>query len=91
MPRLEDPASLPETIVSDRPMSENKTGNWRSLRPLIHAERCTGCLICWKFCPEACVSLTDKVPLIDLSYCKGCGVCVQECPQECVEFLPEAA
>ena len=90
MPLLKgDPKSFPRIIVSTRSMAENKTGNWRTLRPLIDAAKCTGCLICWKFCPEACVNLTDKVPTIDMNYCKGCGICVQECPAHCVEFLPE--
>ena len=90
MPELSrDPLQFPETIVSDRSMAENLTGNWRSLRPVIDAARCTGCLICWKFCPEACVKLTDKVPLIDLAYCKGCGICVAECPCGAIEMVPE--
>lgn len=92
MPRLADGASgLPRVIVSDRSMAENKTGNWRSLRPRIDAGRCTGCLLCWKFCPEACVRLTEKVPDIDFSYCKGCGICVVECPPACISFLPQEA
>lgn len=91
MPKLEEDArSAPQTIVSDRSMSENRTGNWRSMRPLIDSGRCTGCLLCWKFCPEVCVELTDKVPVIRLEYCKGCGVCVQECPADCISFEVEA-
>ncbi|OGR88013.1 MAG: hypothetical protein A3J74_03735 [Elusimicrobia bacterium RIFCSPHIGHO2_02_FULL_57_9] len=92
MPRLEDEApGTPNVIVSDRSMAENLTGNWRNLRPIIDPARCTGCLICWKFCPEACVELTQKVPLIHMEYCKGCGVCVEECPPACIEFQPEDA
>lgn len=92
MPWLEsDPLVLPQEIVSDRSMAENLTGNWRSLKPAIEASRCTGCLICWKYCPEACVELTDKVPRIDFHYCKGCGICVQECPAHCIALEPEEA
>jgi 2-oxoacid:acceptor oxidoreductase delta subunit (pyruvate/2-ketoisovalerate family) len=91
MPKLTTPpADFPRSIISDRSMEENLTGNWRSLRPVIDAARCTGCLICWKFCPEACVGLTDKVPAIGLSYCKGCGVCVAECPPKAIRFEDEA-
>ena len=54
MPFLDDdPRLFPRTIVASRPMSENLTGNWRTLRPAINAAECTGCLICWKVCPEA--------------------------------------
>lgn len=92
MPRLEDGSlDYPQVIVSDRSMRENLTGNWRSLRPAIDAARCTGCLLCWKFCPEACIQLTDKVPRIDFSYCKGCGICVEECPPACIRFEAEEA
>lgn len=91
MPRLNDGAlDFPQVIVADRSMAENKTGNWRTMRPTIDAAKCTGCLICWKFCPEACVGLTDKVPTIDLSYCKGCGICATECPPKAVRFEAEA-
>ncbi len=92
MPELEAPApSDPRVIVSGRSTAENLTGNWRTLRPSIDAARCTGCLICWKYCPEACVALTEKVPVIDYSYCKGCGICVEECPTRCIGFAPEEA
>ena len=86
-----DPKGDPLIILSPRSMSENLTGNWRTLRPAIDAARCTGCLLCWKFCPEACVALTAKVPRIDFSYCKGCGICVEECPPKCISFDREEA
>lgn len=90
MPRVRETSpDEPRVIVSDRLMTRNLTGDWRSLRPVIEASLCTGCLICWKYCPEACVSLTDKVPVIDLSYCKGCGICARECPPRCVALKPE--
>ena len=90
MPLLEgDPLSFPRVIVSTRSMSENRTGTWRTPRPVIDASKCTGCLICWKYCPEACVTLTQKVPVIDMNYCKGCGICVEECPAHCVDFPAE--
>lgn len=92
MPLLEDdPRAYPRVIVSGRSMDENLTGNWRTLRPVIDDKACTGCNVCWKLCPEACVDLTAKVPSIDMDYCKGCGVCVAECPAHCVAFLPEGA
>ena len=92
MPELEPQGlSYPRTIVSGRSMSENATGNWRTLRPVIDPARCTGCLICWKFCPEACVRLTEKVPAVDLTFCKGCGICAAECPPKCIGMESEEA
>lgn len=92
MPRLEeDPAAFPRVIPSGLPMSANKTASWRSLRPEIDAGLCTGCLICWKFCPECCLRLDGKVPTIALAYCKGCGICAAECPAGCVRMVPEGS
>lgn len=91
MRRVEATSDLPVRIVSSRPMSENKTGDWRSQRPAIDATRCTGCLICWKFCPEACVTLTEKVPEISMDFCKGCAVCASECPQGCIAMDEEGS
>lgn len=93
MPELDKDAERGVSImISDRSMAENKTGQWRSLRPIIDHAKCTGCLLCWKFCPEACVALPaegTKAPTIDLSYCKGCAICAEECPQKCVALQPE--
>lgn len=90
MPRLpEDPSSMPIVLRGDRPQRENLTGNWRSLRPRIELERCTRCLLCWKFCPEACVDLGGGLPAIDFAYCKGCGICAVECPPKCIVLETE--
>ncbi|MBI4422847.1 MAG: 4Fe-4S binding protein [Elusimicrobia bacterium] len=90
MPRLaDDPLSTPRVLRSDRPQSDNATGNWRSLRPSILLERCTRCLLCWKFCPEACVQLVDGAPRIQYEYCKGCGICAAECPPRAVVLAQE--
>lgn len=90
MPRLaDDPLSLPLVRVGYRPQRENLTGNWRSLRPVIRLEDCTRCLLCWKFCPEACVDLSSGAPAIGYEHCKGCGICVQECPPRCIDFPKE--
>ena len=89
MPRLELEADFPPVVVARRPMSENRTANWRTQRPVIDLGKCTGCLLCWKFCPEACVSLADGKPVIGLDWCKGCGICVRECPPRCIAFAEE--
>lgn len=90
MPRLtEDPMKTPLVIAGGKPMSVNKTGNWRSARPVIHEEKCTGCMICWKFCPEACVTIEGELPKIHLDWCKGCAVCVTECPVDAVTLVNE--
>ncbi|MBI3297242.1 MAG: 4Fe-4S binding protein [Elusimicrobia bacterium] len=92
MPRLdEDPFLTPPILTGGRPMSANKTRDWRSVRPVLHAEKCTGCMLCWKFCPEACVSVQGERPLIHLDWCKGCAICVAECPAGALTLAEEEA
>jgi pyruvate ferredoxin oxidoreductase delta subunit len=69
----------------------NKTGGWRSNRPIFKHERCTGCKSCVTVCPDAVVYAVDKkVFETDLDYCKGCGICAQECPVGDIIMVPEA-
>ncbi|MEA4846744.1 MAG: NADH-ubiquinone oxidoreductase-F iron-sulfur binding region domain-containing protein, partial [Clostridiaceae bacterium] len=47
----------------------------------IIAEKCKGCGICAKNCPQQCISGQPKTPYtIDSSKCIKCGVCMQKCP-----------
>jgi len=66
-----------------------KTGNWRTLKPVIDMEKCKKCWICYKFCPEGCIAKTDKGPVIDYDYCKGCGICANECPFKAIQMVME--
>ncbi|MHA1268187.1 MAG: 4Fe-4S binding protein [Candidatus Helarchaeota archaeon] len=73
-----------------------KTGTWRTLRPVMDINKCTVskkgklvCLLCWLYCPEACISRTIP-PKIDYDYCKGCLVCVNNCPTGALEVIEES-
>lgn len=66
--------------------SRNKTGSWRIFKPAVAEDKCIGCGICAKFCPEACIGLKDRKAMIDLDYCKGCGICANECPAKAIEM-----
>lgn len=79
---------LPTMVMSTGSIEINKTGGWRSVRPIIDYEKCNACMICWKFCPDACIERKDK-PVIDLDYCKGCGICAEECPRKAITLVPE--
>ncbi len=69
----------------------NKTGSWRSIRPIFLQEKCTGCRLCEVVCPDASVfALEKKKYTTDLDYCKGCGICAQECPVGDIVMKPEA-
>lgn len=72
-----------------------KTGDWRSLRPIINHSKCipsvkkkSACFLCWLYCPEGVVKATVPVE-IDLDYCKGCGVCAEECPAKAINMVRE--
>ena len=68
----------------------NRTGDWRSSRPLWEFEKCVKCGVCAVFCPEGCIAMQrDGLPLADMEYCKGCGICVLECWTGCIEMTEE--
>lgn len=66
----------------------NDTGAWKTFRPVVDREECIKCYICWKFCPEPCISIDEETgyPVVDLGHCKGCGICAEECPKNCIEM-----
>lgn len=74
-----------------------KTGNWRQLLyPEIDHEKCIGCGMCDKVCPEGICFPTgekNKAGKIfyekDLDYCKGCGLCAEICPVKAVSMIEE--
>ncbi len=69
-----------------------KTGDWRVFRPDLDLEKCNGCTLCFVYCPEGAIKLTDKDrPIIDYDYCKGCGLCIEECPTHALTSVREEA
>lgn len=59
----------------------NKTGDWRTKRPVFHEENCIHCLFCYVYCPDMAIIVEDgKMAGSDYDYCKGCGICANECP-----------
>jgi pyruvate ferredoxin oxidoreductase delta subunit len=69
----------------------NKTGNWRTERPIFFEDRCTNCLLCWLHCPDNSIMLeAGQVVGIDSDHCKGCGICAAECgakPDKALEMV----
>lgn len=67
-----------------------KTGNWRSMKPVHHMEKCIHCFICWVCCPDTAVKMKDgKFSHFDYDYCKGCSICAHECPKNAISMEPE--
>ena len=80
---------MPICAISLSTTRYNKTGGWRSLRPIINKDKCISCILCWKFCPEPCITIVEGMPVIDYNYCKGCGICIEVCPKKAIEFEEE--
>jgi len=70
--------------------SEYKTGDWRSLTPVVDKSRCIKCGVCWMYCPDdAIIKTEDGYFVADLEYCKGCGICANECTTNCISMVQE--
>ncbi len=69
----------------------NKTGDWRSERPIWDEETCIQCLQCWQNCPDASFFTEDsEITGIDYEHCKGCGICAEICPVDAISMVPES-
>ncbi|MFX0061005.1 MAG: 4Fe-4S binding protein [Candidatus Hermodarchaeota archaeon] len=68
-------------VVDPGSTRKNKTGGWRTYKPIFLSENCRKCKRCINYCPEGCVYLNEEgFPYADYDYCKGCGICANECP-----------
>jgi pyruvate ferredoxin oxidoreductase delta subunit len=69
---------------------QNKTGSWRSFRPVWNKEKCIQCGLCALYCPDNCIlNKNGKRGKTDLEYCKGCGICAQVCPVKAIKMVKE--
>jgi pyruvate ferredoxin oxidoreductase delta subunit len=81
---------LGATIPCAGNSEEFETGGWRSQVPEIDTAACTGCMLCYFYCPDASIIIRDaKAAEIDLKHCKGCGICARECPEHAIVMKSE--
>ncbi|HNK16213.1 MAG TPA: 2-oxoacid:acceptor oxidoreductase family protein [Nitrospira sp.] len=58
-----------------------ETGGWRTFRPVLVADKCNGCWLCFAYCPDGVIAMNrDDRPVVDYAHCKGCQICIHECP-----------
>jgi len=62
---------------------------WRTFRPVVNLEKCTGCYKCYLLCPDGVIFKKDKKVAIDFDFCKGCGLCSYECPARAIAMVKE--
>lgn len=72
---------------------------WRSVRPVVDAAACTGCLACYMHCPDGAIRKTSPgtpssadsaAVFVDVDFCKGCGICAQVCRFDAIAMVPES-
>ncbi len=73
----------------------NKTGTWRTERPILDLDKCIHCLSCAQACNDNSILTEEgengllKVVGIDYDHCKGCAACVTVCPSKAIHMVPE--
>ncbi len=82
--------------ITSKPGSieKNETGGWRTYKPIIDKNKCIGCGMCEKVCPESSAHIVinkkgEKKGQIDYKHCKGCGVCAKHCPVGAIQMILE--
>ncbi|MEM0381085.1 MAG: 2-oxoacid:acceptor oxidoreductase family protein [Nitrososphaerota archaeon] len=88
--QLEYKGVIYEDIVNVGNASLRRVGNWRIFKPIVDYQKCTGCMLCFVYCPDSVISLDAKnKPIIDYENCKGCLICVKECPLHAITAVRE--
>ena len=76
--------------VSPASSLDNKTGNWKTFKPVIDEKKCIHCMKCVMYCPDICIPTKNNKRLkANLNFCKGCGICSQICPVKAIKMVKE--
>jgi len=77
----------PMAWISSR--KNSTAASWRTQKPVLNEAKCTGCMICWKYCPEPAIEPSGKKIAFMFDVCKGCGVCAAVCMVKAIDMVPE--
>ena len=89
MPKTELKFNIGAIITEPGSSTKNKTGSWRSLKPVVNKSKCIKCGRCWTYCPDNAIKVEKDGAEVDYDYCKGCGICALECPVKCISMEKE--
>lgn len=65
---------------------KGKLSQHASQPPVIIEQKCTGCELCYKWCPSDAISMRNKVAFITDEKCISCGECIALCRFDAVSF-----
>ncbi|BCG59113.1 4Fe-4S binding protein [Paenibacillus sp. URB8-2] len=82
-------SDLPEGPCYDAGHLVTVNAGWRTRKPVLDSEACTGCYICYMNCPEGVIFKSDDKVDIDYDFCKGCGICANGCPKDAIVMIRE--
>jgi pyruvate ferredoxin oxidoreductase gamma subunit len=69
-----------------------RTGLWRTQRPVIDLTKCNRCSwVCGTYCPDNAITVDEQgFPHIDYEHCKGCMICLAQCPPHAIGAILES-
>ncbi len=70
---------VPEDTSFEAGYLVSVNSGWRSIRPVVNAGTCIGCMQCYLYCPDGVISIQNGKAVIDYDFCKGCGICSKIC------------
>lgn len=82
-------SEIPEAPAYEAGYLVTKNASWRSIRPVINADKCVGCLQCYLYCPEGVIYKDGGKVAVDYDFCKGCGICKKMCKTGAIEMEAE--